>query len=90
MSLLQVLLVVLPSLGHQDSLQGGTLHTLSISSPHVGAVIEIVWLNPYFNCNHKTCFNSGMSLLQVRLVVFLSLGHQDSLQGGTLHEHPFH
>jgi hypothetical protein len=39
---------------------------------------------------HCVCFSSGMSLLQVRLVVFPSLGHQGSLPGGTPHERPFH
>jgi hypothetical protein len=38
----------------------------------------------------KLCFSNGKSLLQLRLVVFPSLGHQSSLPGGTLHERPFH
>jgi hypothetical protein len=38
----------------------------------------------------KLYFSNGKSLLQLRLVVFPSLGHQSSLPGGTLHEHPFH
>ena len=35
-------------------------------------------------------FSNGKSLLQLRLVVFPSLGHQGSLPGATLREHPFH
>ena len=31
------------------------------------------------------CLSNGRSLLQVRLGVFPSLGHQGSLQGGSLH-----
>ena len=38
----------------------------------------------------KLCFSNGKSLLQLRLAVFPSLGHQSSLPGGTLHERPFH
>ena len=38
----------------------------------------------------KLCFSNGKSLLQVRLVVFPSLGHRGSLPGGTPHERPFH
>ena len=39
---------------------------------------------------HDAGFSPGKSLLQLWLVVSPSSGHQGSLSGATLHEHPFH